>query len=415
MSIFQALAEQVMQWCEHLGAVSQSEEYLDRRYLTREHKQANTLVGGWMQNAGMLVQQDGVGNLIGRYRSKIADAPRLLIGSHLDTVPNGGKYDGMLGVLTPIALIQHFYDADITLPFHIDVVGFCDEEGTRFGTTLLGSRALTGKWQSEWADLVDKDGINLRNAMLQAGLDFARVSECEIKDTDNLIGYFEIHIEQGPVLEANDLAVGVVSAIAGARRLMFDVKGQAGHAGTVPMPLRQDALAASSEMVLAVEKWAVNQGVVATVGMIESSPNSVNVIAGSTQFSLDIRSGDNDLRDTTLEQILTEIQTIADRRKVTVTHQQTHSAPAVKCDQNFQNMLLSAIENTDHKPFSLPSGAGHDAMAMADICPVSMLFVRCEKGISHNPDEAIKAEDVGVTLQVLEQFLRQLSASNPTQ
>lgn len=414
MSNFKGLSEQVMGWCETLGAISQSSEYLDRRYLTAEHKQANLQVANWMQQAGMHCHQDGVGNLWGRYPSSVENAPRLLLGSHLDTVPNGGKYDGMLGVLAPVAFVHYLYQSQISLPFHIDIVGFCDEEGTRFGTTLLGSRALTGQWQSEWANLIDKDGISMREAMLNADLDFDLVARCKIDDPENLLGYLEIHIEQGPVLEANNLPVGVVTAIAGARRLMFEVKGQAGHAGTVPMTLRQDALAASCEMILAVEKWALKQGVVATVGFIENTPNSVNVISGSVQFSVDIRSDNNALRDETLASIQSEIQQISDRRNVTAVYRETHSAPAVQCDKALQSMLLKAIERANVAPFELPSGAGHDAMAMVDICPVSMLFVRCEKGISHNPAEAIDSKDVDVTLRVLEQFVHQLAEANQT-
>ena len=407
---FSELAQQVMQWSEALAAISQSKSYLDRRYLTTEHKQANALVGDWMRNAGMHCNEDKAGNLIGRYPSESNNAPRLLVGSHLDTVPNGGKYDGMLGVLAPLALIHYLHQSAIQLPFHIDVIGFCDEEGTRFGTTLLGSRALTGQWQAEWAELTDNDGISLRAAMQHAGLDFDNVKDCQITDPENLLGYLEVHIEQGPVLEANDLPVGVVTAISGARRLLFEVTGQAGHAGTVPMSLRQDALAASCEMVLAVERLAIEQGVVATVGLLENAPNSVNVISGNTQFSIDIRSEDNDLRDSTLESIHAVISDIAKHRNVQVAYRQTHAAPSVHCDLELQTLLLRSIENLGVSPYSLPSGAGHDAMAMADICPVAMLFVRCEKGISHNPAEAIFVDDVEVTLNVLDQFIRQLKA-----
>ena len=404
----EALAAQVMAWSEELGQISQSQDYLDRRYLTPEHKQANQLVAGWMEQADMHTWQDSVANLWGRFASEDENAPVLLMGSHLDTVPNGGKYDGMLGVLAPVALIQALHKANIKLPFHIDVVGFCDEEGTRFGSTLLGSRGLTGQWQKEWADLKDQDGISLRQAMVDFGLDFDLVHNAKLDNPTSLLGYLETHIEQGPVLEANYLPVGVVTAIAGAKRFKFTVTGSAGHAGTVPMNLRRDALAASAEMHLSIEKIAAEKGVVATVGVVENRPNSVNVISGKTAFSLDIRSKDDQLRDEALDAIILEINAIAARRNVTVSSEQTHSAQAVECDVQLQQKLIHAIELSGIKPFSLFSGAGHDAMAMADICPVSMLFVRCDKGISHHPAEAIEQRDVEHALNVLFNFVMQL-------
>ena len=407
MTDYGKIAQQVMSRCDELGKISQSDEYLDRRYLTAEHKQANELVGGWMTQAGMQTWQDEAGNLCGRLESKTPNAPRYLIGSHLDTVPNGGKYDGMLGVLAPISLIQAITDQSIELPFHLDLVGFGDEEGTRFRSTLLGSRALTGKWPDEWRNVEDSEGVSLPDALKAFGLDFDKVKNAAIDNT-NLLGYLELHIEQGPVLEDENLPVGVVSAIAGAKRFDLSVKGMAGHAGTVPMPLRQDALCAVSEMILVVEKVAQEHGIVATVGQINNRPNGVNVISGNTQFSLDIRSEFDEKRDAGLEQIMEEIHGIAARRNVTLDMTQTHSATAVHCDPALQSVLRNAIEHTGHKVLTLPSGAGHDAMAIADICPVAMLFMRCDKGISHNPAEAIDTPDVAVALEVLDHAIKNL-------
>ncbi|AEF56128.1 allantoate amidohydrolase [Marinomonas posidonica] len=404
---YDKVAQQVMDRCDELGRISQSEECLDRRYLTKEHQQANQLVGEWMMRAGMMVWQDTAGNLCGRLPSKQQDAPKYLIGSHLDTVPNGGKYDGMLGVLAPISLIQALTDNGVSLPFHLDIVGFGDEEGTRFRSTLLGSRALTGQWPATWSDLPDENGTSLRQAMQAFGLDFDQVHQAKI-DTDQLLGYLELHIEQGPVLEEQNLPVGVVSAIAGAKRFDLQVTGMAGHAGTVPMPLRRDALCAVSEMVLVIETIAQQQGVVATVGQINNRPNGVNVISGQTHFSLDIRSEFDDKRDQALGLIVEALNAIAERRKVTLNMEQTHAAGAVHCDSKLQEVLRKAIQQIGHQPLTLPSGAGHDAMAIADICPVAMLFMRCDKGISHHPAEAIKAEDVAVSLAVLDQTLRTL-------
>lgn len=408
MSEFSDAAALVMARCEALGSLSQNPSCLDRRYLTEQHKLANQLTSGWMIEAGMTTWQDSVGNIWGRYTSAVPNAPRLIIGSHLDTVPNGGKYDGMLGVVAPVTLMAMFSGEGRQFPFHIDIVGFCDEEGTRFGTTLLGSRALTGKWQDEWRKLKDEDGISLEDAMKNFGLDFDAINSATIAQTD-LLGYLELHIEQGPVLEQENLPVGVVNAIAGAKRFSLTVTGMAGHAGTVPMSMRHDALCASAEMILAVESISQQRpGVVATVGKIENAPNGVNVISGRCQFSLDIRSEEDPLRDAALAEILQKINDIAVLRNVELKIEQTHSAPAVHCDSALQNTLLKGVTEAGIVPKVLASGAGHDAMAMAEICPVAMLFTRCKGGISHHPAESITTDDVAASLAVMHHSLRTL-------
>ncbi|RUP76193.1 allantoate amidohydrolase [Alteromonas sp. KS69] len=408
MSEFSDAAALVMARCEALGSLSQNPSCLDRRYLTEQHKLANQLTSGWMIEAGMTTWQDSVGNIWGRYTSAVPNAPRLIIGSHLDTVPNGGKYDGMLGVVAPVTLMAMFSGEGRQFPFHIDIVGFCDEEGTRFGTTLLGSRALTGKWQDEWRRLKDEDGISLEDAMKNFGLDFDAINSATIAQTD-LLGYLELHIEQGPVLEQENLPVGVVNAIAGAKRFSLTVTGMAGHAGTVPMSMRHDALCASAEMILAVESISQQRpGVVATVGKIENAPNGVNVISGRCQFSLDIRSEEDPLRDAALAEILQKINDIAVLRNVELKVEQTHSAPAVHCDSALQNTLLKGVTEAGIVPKVLASGAGHDAMAMAEICPVAMLFTRCKGGISHHPAESITTDDVAASLAVMHHSLRTL-------
>lgn len=408
MSEFSDAAALVMARCEALGSLSQNPSCLDRRYLTEQHKLANQLTSGWMIEAGMTTWQDSVGNIWGRYTSAVPNAPRLIIGSHLDTVPNGGKYDGMLGVVAPVTLMAMFSGEGRQFPFHIDIVGFCDEEGTRFGTTLLGSRALTGKWQDEWRRLIDEDGISLEDAMKNFGLDFDAINSATIAQTD-LLGYLELHIEQGPLLEQENLPVGVVNAIAGAKRFSLTVTGMAGHAGTVPMSMRHDALCASAEMILAVESISQQRpGVVATVGKIENAPNGVNVISGRCQFSLDIRSEEDPLRDAALAEILQKINDIAVLRNVELKIEQTHSAPAVHCDSALQNTLLKGVTEAGIVPKVLASGAGHDAMAMAEICPVAMLFTRCKGGISHHPAESITTDDVAASLAVMHHSLRTL-------
>ncbi|MBU2978938.1 allantoate amidohydrolase [Alteromonas sp. C1M14] len=405
---FNTLAQLVMARLEELGNISQHPDYLDRRYLTTEHKQANRLVAGWMGDAGMITWQDEAGNLWGRYECLDPDAPRFIMGSHLDTVPNGGKYDGMLGVVAPISLIHVLKGTRTPLPFHLDIVGFGDEEGTRFGSTLLGSKALTGQWPDAWAKMKDENGMSLPDAMQQFGLSYEKVDKAAITDS-RVLGYLELHIEQGPVLERERVPVGVVSAIAGARRFEITVTGMAGHAGTVPMTMRQDALATSSEMILAVEQMAQEHNVVATVGKIENKPNGVNVISGLTRFSLDIRSENDVQRDAAMEQIMHRFTQIAARRNVSLNIEQTHEAPAVQCDHRLQSMLKTAINECGIPAYTLPSGAGHDAMAMAVLCPVAMMFLRCDRGISHHPAEAIKTEDVAVALASLHATIKHLA------
>lgn len=407
MSDIRRLAQEVYDQCEALAEFSQNDSNMDRRFLTQEHKNANAQTAVWMQQAGMETWQDEAGNQCGRLACANPTAPTLLFGSHLDTVPNGGKYDGILGVLTPIALVKHLKETGISLPFHIEIVGFGDEEGTRFGTTLIGSRAISGNWSSNWESLKDADGISLPQAMADFGLDFNKASSAS-KKGDNLLAFVEIHIEQGPVLEQENLPVGVVSSIAGAKRFQVTIQGKAGHAGTVPMHLRQDAIVAFSHMSIAINEIAKKHGIVATVGFVENAPNAVNVIASRTQFSLDIRAEKDIDRDNALSEIESTLDELAKTHNVTLAWQQTHSAPAVACDEKLQTLLADAVEESGIKPLRLFSGAGHDAMEIANICPMAMLFVRCKEGISHHPDEAILVDDVAHSLAVLEKFIEKL-------
>lgn len=407
MSDIRRLAQSVFDQCEALAQFSQNEDNMDRRFLTKEHQQANAQTAIWMQEAGMTTWQDEAGNQCGRYACDNENAPTLLFGSHLDTVPNGGKYDGILGVLTPIALVKHLNESNITLPFHIEVVGFGDEEGTRFGTTLIGSRAISGNWGDHWHTLTDADDVSLPQAMSEFGLDYDKAILAN-RANDNLLAFIEIHIEQGPVLEQENLPVGIVSSIAGAKRFQITLQGKAGHAGTVPMHLRQDAIVAFSHMSIAINEIAKKHGIVATVGFVENAPNAVNVIPSRTQFSLDIRAEQDATRDAALAEIETTLDELAKNHRVSLQWHQTHSAPAVACDDKLQALLSQAVEESGIKPLTLFSGAGHDAMEIANICPMAMLFVRCKEGISHHPDEAIQVGDVAESLAVLEKFIGKL-------
>lgn len=406
MSVFSQYASTVFERCNILARISATPGIVNRQYLTPQHAQANAQIASWMQQAGMHCWQDEAGNQWGKLVSDTPGAKTLIMGSHLDTVPNGGKYDGILGVLLPIALCQYCHDHQISFPYHLAVVGFGDEEGSRFGSTLLGSCAIAGTWQPKWGNLQDKHGVTLAQAMRDFGLDINRIHRAAMEQED-LIGFVEVHIEQGPVLEANELPVGLVTAIAGARRFSVEVNGLAGHAGTVPMDMRKDALCGASEMILAVEEIAKQHGVVATVGNQQVHPGAVNVISGQVTFSLDVRDQNNAVRDAAIDSMFTQFNVLAAKRELTVNVRQTHNADAVACDPLLQQRLARSIRMSGLPLHELASGAGHDAMAIDPLCPIAMLFMRCEQGISHHPAEAVAPKDIECALGVVYQFCQQ--------
>jgi len=386
---------------------------LTRLYLTDEHRRANALVGDWMRQAGMAVRTDAAGNIIGRYEGKIPGAPALLLGSHLDTVRNAGRYDGMLGVLSAIACVEHLHRQGRRLAHAVEVIGFADEEGTRFQATLIGSQAVAGRLPADILGVRDSDGICLADALTAWGLDPAQLGDAARRPED-IRAYLELHIEQGPVLEALGQPVGVVTAIAGAVRLAVTVTGMAGHAGTVPMDMRCDALAAAAEMILAIEAECCNRpGVVGTVGRIQAGPGAVNVIPGRADFTIDLRSGQDGLRDAAWEALESRLAAIADQRGVALGLQRLHAAPAVACHPALMDLFSRAAASEGLTAPLLPSGAGHDAMALADLCPVAMLFIRCRGGISHNPAEAITAADAEAGTRVLLRALEMFEALEP--
>lgn len=403
-----AIGTNALKWCDTLAVLTETPGQMQRSYLTDRHRQANDQVAAWLNEAGLPHWQDAAGNLWGRLPAESDDAPVVILGSHLDTVPNGGIYDGILGVVLPLLVMIELKRSGTRLPFHLDLVGFGDEEGSRFSSTLLGSRAVTGQWDSHWASLNDAQGVTLAEAFTQFGLDIHAVGQAS-RANDSVLAYLETHIEQGPVLEAEHLPVGIVTAIAGARRFNIDFTGMAGHAGTVPMHLRRDTLAAAAEFTLIVERVAREHGVTATVGRIQAKPGAVNVIAGHTQLSLDIRSEQDSERDAALTMIWDTAKVACGERNIEMSWQEIHAAPAVGCDDQLQSALAHAIEQHGITPRYLHSGAGHDAMAMAAICPVAMLFVRCKGGISHHPDESITAEDADVAGRVLQDWILELA------
>ena len=388
--------------CKTLSGLSQMQGGIHRVYLSKEHKECNRVTAEWMAEAGMQSWQDEVGNLWGRLASSNPNAKRLIIGSHLDTVPNAGAFDGILGVLLGIEIAALAHTLKLDLPFHLDVVGFCDEEGTRFATTLIGSKALANEFDPQWLNIQDTNGISMRQAMLDFGLtpdDYAKAA----LNKNELLGYWETHIEQGPVLESVNQALGVVTAIAGAKRAMITLTGQSGHAGTTPMNLRQDSLVGCAELTLAIEQLAKNasNGEVATVGQIHARPGATNVIAGKTTISLDARAQNDADLAVLLNAIHTRTDQIATSRNLTLDWQWTHAADAVACDTQIQQLFSSACKLNNQASPTLASGAGHDAMAIAPICPVGMLFIRSPGGISHHPAEAVIDEDVTKALSVM--------------
>jgi allantoate deiminase len=400
-------AARILERIETLARITEQSDGLTRVYLSPQHAEANRLVGSWMREAGLAVHVDAAGNLVGRREGDRPGLPCLMLGSHLDSVRNAGRYDGMLGVLTAIECVEAL--GDRPLPFAIEVVGFGDEEGVRFQATMLGSRAIAGTFDPTLLDLQDAAGVSLRAALAAFGLDPAAIGSAARRRED-VLAYVEYHIEQGPVLEAEGLPVGVVTAINGQQRFRIQIDGMAGHSGTVPMRLRQDALAAAAECVLAAERIATGvPDAVATVGQLAPSPGATNVIAGRAVFSLDVRSPRDADRAAVAAAILAECRAIAARRRVTIDIVQTHELASCGCAGWLQAQLSAAIAADGHRVVALPSGAGHDAMAMVALTDVAMLFLRCRDGISHHPAESITAEDAATGARVLQAFIERFA------
>jgi hydantoinase/carbamoylase family amidase len=402
--------QEIIDRAERLARHSDSSEHYTRTFLTPAHRAAAAQLAEWMRDAGMEVRVDAIGNVIGIYAGAAADAKMVLTGSHFDSVRNGGKYDGVLGILVPIACVAELNSRNERLPVAIGVVGFSDEEGARFQTSFLSSRALIGKFDSSVIGKQDVDGVTLAAAMRDAGLDPDEIRTAAI-DPATLAGYVEVHIEQGPVLlDAGD-AVGVVTSVASGIRYMVRVKGEAGHAGTVPMARRHDALAAASEMVLAVEKQcSAVEAAVGTVGILRVKDATGNVIPREVEFSIDVRAPDDERRTAAEEAVVSQVERIAKRRGVTLEITRgAHDVKAVSCAPWVQDRLAASVERhtPGGKAHRLPSGAGHDAMVMAQVTDVGMLFVRCGAGgVSHNPAETVSAEDAGLARDVLLDFFR---------
>lgn len=407
-------AEVVMQRCDALASCTEEPGRITRPFATPAMACANALVAGWMRDAGMTVHQDTIGNLVGRYAAATPSAPTLLLGSHLDSVRDAGRYDGPLGVLAALACVQQLHDSGTRLPFALELYAFADEEGVRFHSTYLGSSAVAGRFAPATLERTDADGMSMAAAIRAFGGDSMRLAEAA-RTPDDLLGYVELHIEQGPVLEALDLPVGVVTAIAGQSRIAVTFQGMAGHAGTVPMQLRRDALCAAAEFVLAVEAQARSTaGLVATVGQINAEPGASNVIPGIVTLSLDVRHQDDATCLTACQALRSSAEQIAQARQLTLGWELVQASAAVQCNIRLAELLAQAVEAGGIRAHRLPSGAGHDAVALAALVPVAMLFVRCAGGISHNPAEAVTQADVAAGIMVLGRFLHLLAAARPT-
>jgi len=387
-----------------LGAISAEPARLVRLFLTPEHRRAADLVGKWMREAGLEVSEDALGTVRGR----VGQGRRLLIGSHIDTVIDAGQYDGPLGVILGILAAGHFGGRP---PVPLDVLAFGDEEGSRFPATLSSSSAVAGTFDPATLAVTDRQGVSLAEAMKAYGNNINNIGRSAYQKNE-VLGYIELHIEQGPLLEAKHEPLGVVTGIVGQSRLGVSVSGEAGHAGTVPMTMRRDALAGAAAMVLAVEQAAkAHPGMVATVGRLEARPGATNVIPANVAFTIDLRSMSETDRAGAIADIRREARAIAEARHLSVTFETSHEETAVACDARMQDLIGEAISSLGHKPIRLPSGAGHDAQMMARLCPAAMMFVRCRGGISHNPAEYCSPADMGLAAAALIRFIEKFAAA----
>jgi allantoate deiminase len=397
-------AATVMERCDLLGACTEEPGRITRPFATGALRCAQEQVSDWMRQAGMTVRRDNIGNVRGRYEG--TGAATFLLGSHLDSVRDGGKYDGPLGVIVAIAAVQRLNDAGTRLPFALEVLAFADEEGLRFGSTYLGSRAFVGKLGEEDLQRADEAGISMAEAIRDFGGDPGRIAD-DRWTGEAPLGYVEVHIEQGPVLESLGLPVGVVTAIAGQDRMRITFSGAAGHAGTVPMERRRDALVVAAMFVVAVEQEArLRSGLVATVGRLLVEPGASNVIPGRVDLTLDVRHAEDEVRLGAARRMIDDAHALAEARGLMVDVHPMSERAAVACSPRITDLLRQAIGDG---AVEVASGAGHDGVYMSEITDIGMLFVRCKGGVSHNPAESVETEDVGAAIDVLGRFVELLA------
>lgn len=407
-------AREVIRWCRQLAKLSEDRAVTTRTFLSRPMRDVHTALAAWMARTGMTVRVDAIGNLRGVYPpvlspTPVASAPRFFIGSHLDTVPNAGAFDGVLGLVLAIALVEML--GDKRFPFAIEIVGFSDEEGVRFSSPFLGSRALAGSFDQALLDRTDESGKTLRDAIRAFGLEPNRIPDAQA--AANALGYVEFHIEQGPVLDNLNLPLAVVDVISGQSRADVTFAGMAGHAGTTPMKMRKDALACAAAWITEVEREALTtSGLVATVGRIEVEPGAGNVVPGRATVSLDVRHPADSMRKTSADRLRRAAEEIATRRGLTVTCEPRLDQPSVAMAPSIAAMLDRAVERAGSPAHRMSSGAGHDAMVLAGRMPVGMLFLRCAGGISHHPAESVREDDVAAALEAGLMFLDELAQTH---
>ena len=407
-----ARAKTVIDRCRKLAGFSERPDATSRTFLSPPMHDCHQEIAEWLEPLGVEVKIDAAGNLRAVYSGAEGDAPRLLIGSHLDTVPDAGGFDGTIGVVLGVALIEALKGQ--RLPFAIEIIGFSEEEGVRFGTPFIGSRALVGRLDEELLRLEDADGISVRAAIEDFGLKPAEIRNARLQG--ETLGYIEFHIEQGPVLEEVGLPLGAVDAVVGQSKLEFFFSGRMNHAGTTPMHLRRDAVAGAAEWISAVEREGRSvPGLVATVGTVEPKPNVTNVIAGEVRLTLDVRHRDDQVRAGAVETLIRAAEEIASRRGLSVNQRAMLSQGSVPMDGALVEQIEEAIRKSGWKPHRMVSGAGHDAMILAEKVPSAMIFLRTPRGISHNPEESVQLEDVAAAVETGRHLLEMIAISSAGQ
>jgi hydantoinase/carbamoylase family amidase len=402
-------ANKVLDRINELASISDDKNCIARTYGTPAFIEGRNRLQQWMEEAGLQTSIDTIGNLRARVLSKNASAKTFVIASHIDTVINAGRFDGPLGVLIGLDLLDSIVRSKTELPFHVELIAFCDEEGCRFHTTYLGSKAVAGSFDEVALKKKDDAGVSLEELIRQQGGNVNKLSKDAIAREDWL-GYFEIHIEQGPVLYEKNIPVGIVTAIAGQRRAEIIFKGEAGHAGTVPMNMRKDALACAALFVLTAEAYSkdISTNLVATVGKLNIVNAASNVVPGEVNCSLDIRHADEAVLSSSYDEIKQLTESICRKRNIEMTWNLVQQGKPVTCDINTNKLLAQSIAESGYEVVEMVSGAGHDAVPVSEVSPVSMLFVRCYKGISHNPAENVELTDIAAAIKVSDNFIRRL-------
>jgi allantoate deiminase len=407
MSDRQQLGERAAAMIDALATIGADEGKLTRLYLSPEHKRAANLVGEWMRRAGLTVRMDAAATMRGVLpagRIGPRARKRLLIGSHIDTVVDAGKYDGNLGVIVGVIAADELRSRGVALPFELELLAFGDEEGVRYPRTMISSSAIAGSVDATVLEMTDAQGMTMGAALAEFGADSSHLT-AEAYDPADVLGYLEVHIEQGPVLDQAGEALAVVSAIAGQTRLRTNVRGEAGHAGTVPMAVRHDALAGAAEIISLIEdvgRKGAGASLVATVGELRVSPGASNVIPGGTEFSMAVRAADDAARAAAIAEIRQGAQRIADKRGLVVAMETVHEKGVATCAPRLRQAIAAGITRVNGKPpRELMSGAGHDGQAMIRLTDIGMIFVRCRAGISHNPLEFVSVADMGLAVEAL--------------